>query len=226
MRGKHHDHCIARNAGTGACTKRAKGRRFCSRHAGQFRLGIIDERGKKLRDPTWNRDARNLFAACLAKGKPGCTPCQGKRRGRFCGKHWNHHYHMIIDRDGYVIRKVGPTHGGRAPTYTGCVAANKGAGPCRGNRCGRFCNRHAGQYYLGIIDKNGNKLRKLAQEVVCGIPGCNRHAGFKSGLCQHHYKEIVVFHHFHDYESLSKMPKGKEMSEYEEVWSDAPSARR
>jgi len=41
-----------------------------------------------------------------------------------------------------------------------CVAKDSGTGKCSLIKDGRFCRRHRKQYTLGIIDKNGNKLRE------------------------------------------------------------------
>lgn len=141
--------CIAKNAGTGECTKRKSGR-FCDKHANQFHVGIIDTYGNKIRD----LQTRFKYTTCVAENS-GSGKCHGRKNGKFCMYHYDQYRDGILDSDGNKLREL--TYGLK---FQECIAKNAGTGECTKHSCGRFCKRHYYQYSVGIIDRDGNKLRE------------------------------------------------------------------
>jgi group I intron endonuclease len=150
---KRYTYCIARDAGTGACSGILRGR-FCVKHYNQYRTGIIDREGNKVRD--FRSGPR--YKKCLAEHLGGC---KGRKRGRFCQRHADQYYAGVIDKDGNKIRNL--TYGLK---FSECLAKDSGTGPCAGKKAGRFCKRHHSQYVLGIIDRDGKKLREYRQKGI------------------------------------------------------------
>jgi len=148
---KFHD-CIAKDSGTGKCSKRKGGSRFCTKHHGQYHLGIIDRDGNQLRLLRPNTGS-SKYDRCIAYGKG--TRCSKIRNGRFCNKHRGQYYKKIIDHDGNQLRdkKVARIK------FDDCIAKDSGTGKCSERKGGRFCNKHLSQYNIGIIDRDGKKLR-------------------------------------------------------------------
>jgi hypothetical protein len=210
----HFEECVGKNAGTGPCNHRHGRRRFCSRHEAQYKRGIIDIDGKKLRDP--QHGIREYFEECLGKNA-GTGQCTFRKGGaRFCRKHWSQYNGGIIDHDGKKIRDLKNNPG----WFGGCLAKNSGTGECYkyvGHR--RFCLKHQSQYVKGIIDINGNRLRKKSDEYTCSIPGCNRKAGKKFEYCKFHYYQIVIKGRFEMFPSLVTPPSKVALKEEKRSWS-------
>lgn len=78
--------CIAKNAGTGACTEFGKYGRFCSKHRGQYASDIIDINGKPLRK-FWTGNPE-LREKCHV---PRCQKLAGYR-SKYCRKHYEDIY--------------------------------------------------------------------------------------------------------------------------------------
>lgn len=128
--------------------------RFCSSHWSAYYLGVIDILGNKVRD---SKKGKQRYYECAAK-KTGVGPCSNTLTGRFCTRHKNQYALGIIDYDGNKLREIKKG----AVIYPECVAAkHAGASVCGGQKTGRFCKKHYGQYERGVIDRDGNKLRDL-----------------------------------------------------------------
>jgi hypothetical protein len=156
--------CLAEKAGTGECSKRIGGARFCKKHSNQYFKGIIDENGKKLRD----------------FNKPG------------------------------MVSK-----------YYSCLAKNAGTGKCNERKNGRFCKKHSSQYYEGIIDENGKKIREKKQPenpIKCAVPECNEMGYWRLGYCRKHFLDIIQCENFDRYSHLTNPPTDIQMEEVELKW--------
>lgn len=174
---KYHG-CVAANSGSGKCGKYTNGR-FCGTHWAQYRRGIIDINGNKLRELFVLKNNKE----CLAKNA-GTGSCSKFIGGRFCKRHQNQYEKGIIDINGKKIRDFLP-HKGPAVRFKECLAKNAGTGKCTKNRDGRFCSLHKSQYAAGIIDWDGKKLRdKIRSEpphkvhftkCLGGIGSCSRY---------------------------------------------------
>ena len=89
---------MAKNSSTGECRGERHGR-LCPYHYNQYRSGVMDCNGNKLRDLTYGLK----YAECIAKDA-GTGVCHGKKTGRFCKKHYHQFEHGIIDTYGNKIR--------------------------------------------------------------------------------------------------------------------------
>jgi hypothetical protein len=143
--------CLAKNAGTGDCTKLTG--RFCCKHQKQYAKGIIDLEGHKLRDLDFSWKGKRKYQGCVAEGKG--YECGTYTKGRFCGFHQGQNNNGIIDKEGNLLRA--PSR--NVLKFKECLAKNAGTGPCSMDKKGRFCSTHYTQFYSGIIDRNGNKIR-------------------------------------------------------------------
>jgi len=184
--------CLAKEAGTGLCSSYKIGNRFCKKHRGQVKLGIIDINGKKLRDPQVFRG----HTGCLAKDS-GTGECSTWKYGRFCTRHSGLFRGGVIDKDGNKLRDPEPR------TYVSeCIAKNSGTGECSSKRQGRFCTHHGSQYKSGIIDFRGKKLRGplnhpkrtecIAKNSGTGKCSPTRKTGYLhgQGMCSRHFKQL------------------------------------
>ena len=188
-----HAECVAKNAGTGPCSRRVGQARFCNKHHAQYRDGIIDINGNKLRDRLPNN--RVVFTECIAKDA-GTGPCGSRQRGRFCIRHL-HQYHVgIIDINGKKLSEF-KRHCPRQ--YDECVGKNAGTGPCT-KRVGkeRFCGRHGYQLSIGVIDYEGRKLKDPViqpfEECLgkdAGTGACSPGRG-KARFCPKHYAQHLL----------------------------------
>lgn len=201
--------CIAKDSGVSPCCK-WKRSRFCNTHWVQYKLGIIDFNGKKLRDKI-KIEANKI---CLAKD---AGPCKGPMVGRFCNRHSTQHHRGYIDDKGNKVKELKNPH-----RFNECVAKDSGAGPCSKYINGRFCGRHRHNYDWGIIDENGKVLRKKIagtsrrDRLVCSVKGCKDPAGYKCGFCRFHYEEIVRRNKFEKYPII---PISKfQMVEEKKLW--------
>jgi hypothetical protein len=211
--------CLAENAGTGECS-RWKHRRFCKKHYGQYERGIIDHNGKKLRDVRLQLSHIRVNE-CIAKNA-GTGKCSGKKHGRFCGKHYSQYERGIIDHNGKKLRELKPIGGrGRSKIYYECIAKNAGTGKCSERKEGRFCSKHVGQYWYGIIDENGKKLReskKPENPIKCAVPECNEMGFWWNGYCRKHFLDIITLGHIDKYPHLTNPPEDIQMEEVELKW--------
>jgi len=75
--------------------------------------------------------------------------------------------------------------------FTKCLAEKAGTGECGGEKTGRFCRKHWSQYYLGIIDFNGKKLRDVRlrfDKCIAKNAGTGKCGGKKNGrFCKKHW---------------------------------------
>ena len=198
---KQFSECLAQNAGTGICSTESRRGRFCSKHWGQYKKGIISKNGKKLRAFKTRKGRvfpeRWKIFECLAKNAE-TGKCSKDRRGRFCGKHKNQYRAGIIDMLGKKLRDI------KHVVYVGkiCIAKNAGTGKCSEKKVGRFCHKHRGQFQLGIIDGEGNKLRDFkprngSTHTECiaknaGTGKCRQYRkGHKFHACQCYTSHII-----------------------------------
>lgn len=147
--------CIAKGAGTGACSSYKCGR-FCNTHRSQYRTGRIDINGKEKRKKVFYRK-KISYHSCIAKGA-GTGDCSASYRpgSRFCARHKYQKKVGLIDDNGKKLRdKIISSQ----KKFTHCIA-KKSAGPCGPYKGGRFCYRHRYHWEKGIIDDAGNKTDK------------------------------------------------------------------
>jgi len=129
--------------------------KFCNSHWSDYYCGIIDSSGNILRE---SKKGKKRYTKCVAKNS-GSGECSSKLMGKFCTKHKNQYAIGIIDKEGKKLREIKKG----VAIYPECLAKNAGTGECGGNKMGRFCKKHYGQFERGVIDKEGKKLRDLWQ---------------------------------------------------------------
>lgn len=184
-----------------------KGNRFCWRHRHQYEKGLIDINGNVI-----SKKAKIKPNKCILKDSGECSKYE---KGRFCNKHSSRYRYGQIDINGKLLREL--KSGPPKKLNRKCILEKESK--CNGKIIGNFCRKHRGWLEKGIVDRDGNILRKLYTDYYrCGIPGCEEKGGPKSGLCKRHYKDIVSHGNVNKYASLMKAPKGKEMTVQDITW--------
>lgn len=195
---KKYFECIAKNAGTGECSKYREGK-FCRKHRAQFYAGRIDTHGKEIRE-----NKKKKYFGCIAKHT---SECSTYINGKFCRRHSMQRRDGIINENGQQIRPLKFIKG----KFTECVAKKAGNDECANYKGGRFCKKHEMQYrLLKLIDINGKRLRIKRTEQMCGIVGCKEKAGGNLQYCKKHYKKIVKQGNFEDLKFTPKENSFKE----------------
>lgn len=140
-----------------ALSKKSKGRfclvcgaevyckNFCYYHYGQFRNGVFDEFGNKIRVLNYeNKKTKCLLCQDVAKGKNGAAK-------KFCYFHLNKFYSGYIDINGNVLKKC-----------VRRIIKNRKCKICEEKHSSLgFCQVHYNRYKIGQIDINGHKIREL-----------------------------------------------------------------
>jgi len=134
------------------CKKEPYCKGFCHYHYQQYRKGIRDISGKKLRPLKYERKK----STCIVCGQEsrGCSGDSGK----FCKIHFSRFRNEIIDSNGKTLREPRIIDGKR--TCKVCGSKHYGLG---------FCLTHYNRFKIGQLDTDGNELRPLEQFVVKGM---------------------------------------------------------
>jgi hypothetical protein len=127
------------------------------------------------------------------------TYCMG-----FCNRHYKSYQIKAIDVNGKRLTPI------RLYANNGkCIICGKESAG-RGGKRFKFCKYHVSQYYRGVVNEDGVKIRKLKKihkaNVLCKICGGKY---FSKGFCQMHYGRYKIGQIDIDGKELRKLEPNK-----------------